>query len=609
MKKIILLLFLLHFSINNFAQLTVRPNSYLFNKGSILFVKQNINLNTNSNLYLRNEGQLIQGTTGTSANTGEGKLSVFQEGTVNNYVYNYWCSPVGNASTTSGNESFGIAMLNTPTSTTSSVSATILPLSNHNGVAASGSLSIAQKWIWKYQTSNIYNLNAGGWQSVYNASTLAAGEGFTMKGVSGDDDTNVNEIAVNNPVGSGPGFDNQRYDFRGKPNDGTIAVNLAANNFTLTGNPYPSAMHVNAFLLDPTNTNCSGIAYYWEQDKTTTSHLVASYRGGYGTYSPVSLVSDGVYVPATFNTYNSDGSLNSLGPSSGLSIIRKYAPIGQGFIIKGDNAGTVSLKNTHRVFYKESNPLDQSQFERQNSETTQITVQQNQNVDVSHFRLNIVLNNQFTRQLALILSDEATDDFDRGVDAILPANNLPNDGYFYFKEDKYVIEGTSFNENKRFPLGVKSTNNCTFTFSLGDIVAFDQNQPIYIYDALDNSYHNLQIADFEVTIHNGTINDRFELTFKDANLLSTNPNSVENFVVFQNNTNQLLSVSNPKLISIKAINLYDISGKLILNKTNVGAIVTIEIPTNSLSEGVYLATVIDTDGTKSTQKIIVERTK
>jgi hypothetical protein len=35
----------------------------------------------------------------------------------------------------------------------------------------------------------------------------------------------------------------QRYDFRGKPNDGTIDIPVLLDELTLTGNPYPSALN------------------------------------------------------------------------------------------------------------------------------------------------------------------------------------------------------------------------------------------------------------------------------------------------------------------------------------------------------------------------------
>ena len=40
-------------------------------------------------LYLRNGSQLMQDKVAAGANNGIGNLSVYQEGKVNNYLYNY----------------------------------------------------------------------------------------------------------------------------------------------------------------------------------------------------------------------------------------------------------------------------------------------------------------------------------------------------------------------------------------------------------------------------------------------------------------------------------------------------------------------------------------
>ena len=78
------------------------------------------------------------------------------------------------------------------------------------------------------------------WIPVGSNSDLNAGEGFTMKGTSGTNSTSVNGV-LNNPGNK------QRYDFRGKPNDGTISIPVGIGQFTLTGNPYPSAIDLSAF--------------------------------------------------------------------------------------------------------------------------------------------------------------------------------------------------------------------------------------------------------------------------------------------------------------------------------------------------------------------------
>lgn len=583
-----------------YSQVYVSNNSFIYNRNSLVFVTGNVELNgANSNFYLRNEGQLLQGTTGTSTNRGVGKLSVFQEGSSDNFDYNYWCSPVGNASAAIGNENFGITMLNRPSSVTASTPANMI--SGLNGVSTNSSLDIAKFWIWKYLSSNVYDPGGAGWISVQDASTLAAGQGFTMKGTSGTDNTNVGEATFNNPGGA------QRYDFRGKPNDGNITVGVDANKFTLTGNPYPSALHVNAFLLDGSNTAFDRTAYYWEHDKTVNSHNIAQYRGGYGTYAPLTLASFGIYVPATFNTYNNDGTLNTVGASSGLSIERKYAPIGQGFMVKGNSLGTVTIRNSHRDFYLESGAL--SQFERNNAvaindaPTTGVGAINT----VSHIRLNTILNEQFTRQIALAFLPEATMGVDPGIDARSPdGNGLPNDAYFVINNDQYVIEGIEFNIEKRVPVGVKVTGNSSFRFNLLNVVNFDENQPVYIFDAVTNLYHNLKLGDYSVNLPEGEYNNRFEVTFKDASL-SSSENILSNLALVQNNTTQVLTISNPNAVEMKSATLFDIAGKLILEKSDLNSKRNYEITTSSLSEGVYIVKLMAKDGQTMSQKIIVER--
>jgi hypothetical protein len=592
--KSTLFIFCALFSLNSlFGQLYVSNNSYVYNKGTVVYAKGNLELNgANSNFYLRNEGQFVQGTTGTSSNTGVGKLSVFQEGTVNNYAYNYWCSPVGNASATIGNEDFGITMLNVPTTNIASTPATISS-ATYEGSSGAGALTIASYWIFRF----LAQANYSNWVQSAAATDIQAGQGFTMKGTSGTDATNVGETTTNNPGSA------QRYDFRGKPNDGTITVGVAADNFTLTGNPYPSALHVNAFLLDPTNTDCTGNAYYWEQDKTVNSHLLLAYRGGYGTYSPLGLLSNGIYVPAFFSSYNIDGTINVTGSSSGLVIERKYAPIGQGFMIKGRATGSpvsVTLRNAHRDYYKEVGTL--SQFERVSN-----VLNEDQPTGInstSHIRLNTIINNANTRQLALAFLPNATDGVDRGIDAMSPDSDLTNDVYFFLDSEKYVIEGVNFDVEKRIPLGVNVSGNSTFKFSLVQVVNFNEDQEVYLFDAFDGSYHNLIEGDYEVSLPTGIYNNRFEITFKDEALSIANPIN-ENIFVVQNNSSQQLVISNPTMMEIKSVTLFDITGKLLFNKTKLDVKDRYEFSTASLSEAVYLVKIQSSDGQSYSQKIIV----
>src|SRR5690606_24072071 len=96
-----------------FSQLYIKPDgnkeSFLYAQGGMVYVEKNIHLLKNpggtieSSFYLRNEAQLLQGNEN-AENTGNGSLSVFQEGNATAFTYNYWSSPVAN---NSGNSLFG----------------------------------------------------------------------------------------------------------------------------------------------------------------------------------------------------------------------------------------------------------------------------------------------------------------------------------------------------------------------------------------------------------------------------------------------------------------------------------------------------------------------
>ncbi|WP_281234067.1 T9SS type A sorting domain-containing protein [Flavobacterium gelatinilyticum] len=600
MKKITLFFILI--SIQSFSQIYIGSSTPVYVKNQVLYVGQNINMAANSNIYLRNLSQLVQGTTGTSANSGTGTISVYQEGTSDNYDYNYWCSPVGLSTASTGNNNFGITLLNQPVTSTVSSPAAILPTGNMDGT--SNPLAIASHWVYKLTNANNYSQ----WIQVAGASTIAPGEGFTMKGTSGTDTTDPEGSGiVNNPGGTGA----QRYDFRGKPNDGNIAVTVGASNAaTLTGNPYPSAIHLNAFLLDPLNSACTGIAYFWEQDKNINSHFLSSYRGGYGSYSPGSLGSNGIYVPPTFNSYKQDGTLNTTGTVTGTPVQRKYSPIGQGFLIRGAANGTVTFRNSYRIYYKEGQPLSQFAKPSKNKDTSknEETDLEEESFEIPQIRINTIINNQFTRQLALAFLPEATDGIDQGIDAKNMDSSLPNDVAFWLEDGNYVIQGLNFDINKKIPLVVKAEQSTTFKFSAPIIINFDPAQNIYLYDESDSSYHDIKNGTYDLTVAPGTYTDRFKITFTNQTL-GTKDITKENFYISHDNASQLLKASNPDLKNLKTFKLFDILGKVVLMKDNLGTEQHYSFSTSGLSEGIYIAAFITSDNEKIAQKIIIANSK
>jgi hypothetical protein len=272
-------------------------------------------------------------------------------------------------------------------------------------------------------------------------------------------------------------------------------------------------------------------------------------------------------------------------------------------MIRGRATGSpvsVTLRNAHREYYKEAGAY--SQFERVSN-----TLNENQPIGInstSHIRLNTIINNANTRQLALTFYPNATDGVDRGIDAMSPDRDLTNDVYFFLDNEKYVIEGVNFNVEKRIPLGVNVSGNSTFKFSIVQVVNFDESQEVYLFDALDGSYHNLRQGDYEVSLPTGIYNNRFEITFKNEALSIANPIN-QNIFVVQNNSSQQLVISNPTMMEIKSVTLYDITGKLLFNKTKLDVKDNYEFSTASLSDAVYLVKVQSIDGQSFSKKIII----
>jgi hypothetical protein len=638
MKYIIFILSVL-FSLNTvFAQIYVNDNSFIFNKGTVVYAKGNLELNgANSNFYLRNEGQFLQGgTTPNGDNKGVGNLSVFQEGTANNFGYNYWCSPVGVPVAAAGNNDFQLdQVIKRPLDNVTPQTPTFT--SSLNGTTTNTLLTISNRWIYTFRAQNNYSQ----WNYVGQSGTVLSGLGFTMKGISGSDNTNPGETLENNPG------NNQRYDFRGKPNEGTINIEVAGQsgqypNRTLTGNPYPSAINLNLFLLEnsgyivdytpganlgtyvtggPLNI-IDGNAYFWEHEKPATSHVLVQYIGGYGTYVPnnTNAFSPGTYNNASWNTYTADGSLNVAGGAGGTERYKRmFCPVGQGFMVQGKAPGFAKMKNLYRAFRKES-VANNSEFNKNSNSVSTLNLDnwdeipnvagvdytQFSKLQVPQIKIHTIINNQFTKEITMAFNPNTTDGFDTAMDAVSYDTSFPNDAYFSINNDSkvYIITTLPFDINKRIPFTLKAGNQTTFKVFVGDIINFTSADNVYLYDGLTGVYHDIKNSYFETTLPAGIYTNRFEITFKN-DALSIPGNTTSTVMVVQNNTNQLLTVLNPNLIDINKITLFDITGKLLFNKEKVGANSSYQYSTASFSDGVYLVKIQSVDGQSKTQKIIV----
>lgn len=654
MKTIITLAFVA-LSASVYGQLHVQPTateaSYIYVKDTYIFVEEDINLVSNASapgssngfpsIALREGSQLLQ-RDNSAVNTGTGLLSVFQEGTSDAYTYNYWSSPVGlaNASNPADNGFFKAGQ--TQNETVLFIPSTVL---NSNitlespslqGMATTGSAFISKYWLWRKPGGTNYT----SWIHVSNTGTVAPGYGFTMKGVDGSDPSTFAGEATPNNSGAAVGAlgQGQRYDFRGRPHTGNATITVGGpNDEIFIGNPYPSAFDLNYFLFENSGTGTAscggttvtrtdritGVAYFWDSDPTVRTHYLEEYQGGYGAYFPGSTCDmAGTYVPAVFNTYNDDGTVNTAGVGTGNSYDRRFSPIGQGFFVYGTNASTITMNNNYRIYVPEGNNSD---FKSSEAVVPGIGVNTyypnvNEMMQLPQVRINVNINDSSTRQLVLGFSDEATDGYDPAMDA-KNVSIVSTDAYFEIEEKPdYISNVLPFDDlDKLVPITVKVAARSQFNVSVGYDIEYPHNE-LYLYDNRTGVFHDILNGEVRYMLDPALYKDRFYIAFKkkgsdnedeqddqeeDDETLSAEDSILESFGIYQNNAIGQLEIANPKAAEIDSISLFDITGKQIFDEQQPGARTSYTFSTRNLSDGIYVVRMVTSEGLVKSQKLTI----
>ncbi|WP_426064110.1 choice-of-anchor D domain-containing protein [Flavobacterium sp. DSP2-3-1] len=530
-------------------------------------------LKLDGTIDLIGKSQLVQSEGSFLDPTSAGSIERDQQGQANKYNYNYWSSPVGTINTTTNNNNFTVAgVLRDGTTATPQ---SITWVSGYDGSLSP--FSLARYWIYKFDNkANAY----ANWTQIGETGLLEAGKGFTLKGAGTSGLQNLN--------------------FVGKPNNGTIANTVSANQLLLVGNPYPSALDATAFITDnsgsiditiPTATD--GALYFWEHYPGNNTHNLGGYQGGYGVRNAAAGV-----APSSVGV----DFINTSGVSN-RALPNRYIPVGQGFFVIGNaTGGTVTFKNSQRAFVKEDNAASQIIYRipTQPKKLDHWTDNSDDPVAKDTYkRVRLGFNNYneiFHRQVVVaFMDDKANGEINEGYDAE-NIDDVDNDMYLINSEKKLMIEGEGyFDETSSYPIGVRSDSIGKISFVLDDLENFDDNQKVFIYDKSDETYHNIKDTLYEVELPKGTFNDRFYLRFTDKTLGSDSFNlSKSDGVIVVVNQNVTVQSSNQL---IKNIVVYDLLGRKIdgykkvnakkytlshLNKTTAGLIVKITLDNDTV---------------------------
>ena len=549
------------FAVTASAQLYVGPNAgtdtYMYVENTFIFVEQEVELVANTpgtgidegvpSIALRKEAQLLQGTTG-STNVGDGKISVFQEGTTNQWDYNNYSSPVSRVSAIGVTAADVIGVPQTVLGTNKAAFTTDWD-SSYDG--ATNTVNVSSHWIYTYDSPS-------GDNSTFNikreTGVIEPAKGFTLKGVSDADPTEAGDGVANNQGWdeSNPDLVGQRYDFRGKANTGTYTIPIASENTILIGNPYPSAIDLDYFLLensagpettydyveeDGTTTTVTlnrqdvltGTAFYYESDPSVQSHYYVDYYSGYATYSPMGSVGTaGIYMPATLRRSNEDGEFVGPGgpipPGAAGSGGRKFAPVGQAFYVDastftGGNRD-ITFKNEYRLDAKDGTA--DSSFRSSSSNTAptpikgiRLNYEDADNIpQTPHVMLSFTVNEEFNRYAAIAFLPGASHSVEKGIDAYT-YDYYPNDISLVLENNSgYVISGDKFEETYLHPIEIKATNYSSFVIKVKDMVNFDHDG-VWLYDDLTRTFTNILDDSFEISLEPGVYDNRFYIAFYD----------------------------------------------------------------------------------------------
>ncbi len=553
---------------------------------------------------LNGESQLVQ--TEGSLLVGGGSVQRDQQGTASSYNYNYWSSPVS-ISNNSQNTGFKIAsVMKDGTDPADPKIIDFNPQYHYADGPIASPIKMSAFWLHKFfGDSNVYSQ----WERIdVDNSLLKTGEGFSMKGSSG-----YKEIA-----------DLQNYVFTGMPNNDTIPLNISLGKNYLIGNPYPSAIDANEFILDNlgerrNGTNVfNGSLYFWSHFSGYT-HYLQRYVGGYAVYN----LSGGIKAIAN------DARINATGDEGGERP-QQYIPVAQAFFVStaldesitnqsgiSIHGGDILFKNSQRVFISEVNK-NKSIFHSQEKKALKSSQSKNEE---SRKRIWIKFSSPggYHRQLLVTADKSTTPGFDLGYDATLIENNK-EDMYWLLDEIELIIQGVpDFNQERILPLGIKTTEGGEFTIAIDELDNIGDNFPIFVKDNQTETYHNLQESDFRSEVAGGNIHNRYSLVFNDTensdnetkdpdegddNDNGDNDGDGENIIINKPQQPEptpteiellysaklkKIIIKNYDMLPVKNVVLYNALGQEIQSFYNPEVKAVMEFPVEAPSKGMYFA--------------------
>jgi hypothetical protein len=389
-------------------------------------------------------------------------------------------------------------------------------------------------------SSNFYSFDpvADDWKRESTAAIMSKGIGYIISGP---------EFFAPNPPGV------HIASFRGNPHNGTvnIPINTTIESSYLLGNPYPSALDADSFIV-ANNTVLDGTLYFWTHN--TAIQLrdnIAPGTAGSGAYA---------YTSNDYASYNITGGVKA---NSGGDMPLGKIGSGQGFFVTSISAGTVLFNNNMRVGVG-SITGNNSQFFKtvSNSKT-------GSEIEKHRLWLNLTNSQGAFKQTLIGYIKGATNGYDNAYDGESFDGNEFVDFYTVNEDKNLVIQGRAlpFEETDTINLGYSSTIEGSFFIDIDQVDGLLMDQEIFLEDKKLAIIHDLKKAAYNFSTNKGVFNDRFVLRYTNNTLNTGDFEMLDNQIIVSSKHKRI--TINSSAGAVQKIEVYDLLGRQLYEKGDI----------------------------------------
>ncbi|WP_418264603.1 hypothetical protein [Flavobacterium faecale] len=392
-----------------------------------------------------------------------------------------------------------------------------------------------------------YNATADNWKQESAGTIMDKGIGYIIRGPE-------QNKAPNSPSA-------HLATFIGTPNNGSINVPIVGNNRSnLVGNPYPSAINADTFILK-NNAMIDGTLYFWTHNTSIQlASNITNGTAGTGKYA---------YTSDDYATYNLTGGVAAIetpniSGGSNTNIPNGNIAAGQGFFVTGNISGNLIFNNSMRLD-NSGGFNDNSQFFKNQS------VKKNHNDNKNRIWLNLSNKQGAFKQILVGYIPGATNEYDKNYDGITFDSNPYLDFYSLIGNKKLVIQGKTapFQAQDTIPLGYRTTISGEFNLNIAATDGVFENRPLYLEDKTAQIIHNLKEGAYTFSTEKGIFDNRFVLKHNHINLSKSSCEPPTNDIYIYRKDNSLKVQSLYK--NIHELLVLDALGIPLFKKRNINS--------------------------------------